>query len=155
MFDFPQTKLEELVHQTHKLVEEAIERRDGPFAALLVNSQGQIVLTATNTTRSTQNVTAHAEINLIEEACQKFQTLSLGDYGVITNAAPCSMCMTAMIKAKITEYYYSSPMEEMADPALTPEEVAAKSKLNIRIGSGLLKLESQTQIKRGRDAMDM
>lgn len=60
------------------------------------------------------------------------------------------MCMTGLIKAKAQTLYYGAPPEDFADPFITPEEVASKSKLKINIVSGILADECQEQITIGR-----
>ena len=139
-------KRQELIKATQQLVEEAIERGDGPFAAVLIDESGTIIESATNTTRTTINPTAHAEINLISKA----KKANLSEYGVVVNAAPCPMCMTGLIKAKVRTLYYGAPPEDSADPYITPEEIASKSKHKIEIVSGILADECKQQIARGK-----
>lgn len=148
--NLPLEMQEELVRLTQHEVEKATKRGDGPFAALLVDENGKVVESATNTTRTTNNVAAHAEINLLG----KVNSRDLSSYAVVTNAAPCSMCMSALIKAKVQNYYYGAFNEPHNDPAITPEEVAAKSKLGIHIFGGILADECAEQIIRGRQKLN-
>ena len=153
MFDINAEKQEGLMHVVQGLVDKATSRGDRPFAALLIDEQGNVIASATNTSVTTKNVAAHAEINLLGEAAKKLQTRDLSSYSIVVNAAPCPMCMTGLIKAKIRHLYYGAPMEKDANPFITPEEIASKSKLRVEITSGILAEDCQAQIARGRSRL--
>ena len=63
------------------------------------------------------------------------------------------MCMTAAVKAGVVEYYYGAPSEPDMDPALTMADVAASSKLTIKITGLILADECLAQIIQGRNAL--
>ena len=129
-------------------VDKALSRGDAPFGAALVDSAGQVLVLASNTSRSTGDPTAHAEINLLRQASSKLGTRKFGDYGVVTNAASCAMCLSAMIMAGVKSYYYGAPPEPDADPPTTPEELSGISRLKMSITSGILAEECERQILR-------
>lgn len=51
-----------------------------PFAGILADQNGNIVLEAKNTVNTTQNAAAHAEINLLYAAGEKLGTNDLSQY---------------------------------------------------------------------------
>lgn len=122
--------------------------RDGnvPFAALLVDKDGAVIVAAKNTVNSSHNAAAHAEINLLYEAAQKLKTSNLSGYAVVSNAASCPMCIVALIKAKVTEYYFGAPSEDNMVPNISMEEIVAKTPFPIELHGGILADECAAQI---------
>lgn len=57
--------------------------------------------------------TAHAEVLVISEYCQKTKKVYLKDYILISSTEPCVMCSGAIKWAKIGQIYYSVPQEEL------------------------------------------
>jgi tRNA(adenine34) deaminase len=140
-------KQEALVHRAMELAGETASEGNLPFAALLVDSDGETVLEAVNTTNSAHNAAAHAEINLLFAAAEKLQTNDLSGYALVSNAASCPMCVTAMIKAKITSFYYGAPNEGTMIPNITMDEVIAKTPFPIEVHGNILATECAEQIK--------
>ena len=118
-----------------------------PFAALLVDGKGMVVLEAKNTVNSAQNAAAHAEINLLFSASKKLGTNNLSNYALVSNAASCPMCATALIKAKITNIYYGAPNEGKMVPNITMDEIIAKTPFPIEVHGGILAEECRDQIQ--------
>jgi tRNA(Arg) A34 adenosine deaminase TadA len=56
---------EELVRNAMSLAAETADEGNLPFAALLVDDKGTVIIEAKNTVNSMKNATAHAEINLL------------------------------------------------------------------------------------------
>src|SRR5687768_8916728 len=104
-------KQEALVRRATQLAEETAAEGNLPFAGLLVTDDGEIILEDKNTVNTTENAAAHAEINLLYEAGAKLKTSDLSQYIFVSNAASCPMCATALIKARITRFYYGAPNE--------------------------------------------
>ncbi len=150
--DLAKSELDRLVREAQQQAEEAGSRGDGPFGALLVSQDKTVVVRAGNTAITTNNAAAHAEINLLAKAGEKLKTRKLGDYMVVVNAAPCSMCMSALLKAKVTNIVFGAPPEPNMDPYITPEELAAKSRLDVAVLGGILADECVQQIARLRAA---
>ncbi len=79
----------------------AIEKtRDGiregqsPFGACLVRD-GEILATAHNTVSRDCDVTRHAEIDAVREACVKLGSTDLSGSVLYATATPCAMCFTS------------------------------------------------------------
>jgi tRNA(adenine34) deaminase len=139
--------LQDLIRRTMELAGETAKNGNLPFAAILVDLNGSIILEAKNTVNSTNNAAAHAEINLLFEAGQKLGTNDLSNYALISNAASCPMCVTALIKAKVTHFYYGAPNESAMIPNITMDEVIAKTPFPIEAHGGILAEECATQIR--------
>ena len=79
----------------------------GPFGAVIVDKNGQIISEGNNKVLISNDPTAHAEIVAIRNACTKLKTFNLEDYTLYTSCEPCPMCLSAIIWANIKKVYYS------------------------------------------------
>ena len=120
-------KKEELMRVVIDEVGIAISEGNSPFAAILIDRDGNIISKAHNTAKSMCNPVLHAEINLITDSCHKLNTRDLSDYIIMSNAWSCSMCMSACIKAKIKNFIYGAPSEGDMNPNITIFDIAKKS----------------------------
>ena len=141
-------KQEQLVRRAMELAASTASHGNLPFAGILANEDGEIILEAVNTVNSTRNAAAHAEINLLYEAGKKLRTNDLSKYIFVSNAASCPMCATALIKAKVTNFYYGAPNEGTMVPNITMDEVVAKTPFHIEIHGGILAEECGRQIQK-------
>ncbi len=139
-----------LIRLAQKEADKAVKKGNSPFGAVLTNSQGNIIAKAHNTQRSSNNPTAHAEINLLRKAGKKLNTMFLNGLRLFSNAESCSMCMSASVKRKIRHYYFGAPCEKSMDPFITPFDIAKKSKIKLHIETGILKNECVKQIRIAR-----
>ncbi len=130
-----------------QLAAHAAENGNLPFGGILANETGAVVLAASNTVNSTNNAAAHAEINLLYAAGEKFGTNDLSNYIFVSNAASCPMCATALIKAKITRFYYGAPNEGAMVPNITMDEIISKVPFPIEVHGGILAEECAAQIR--------
>lgn len=83
----------------------------GPFGCVIVRN-GKIVAEAHNEVVSSSDPTAHAELLAIRRASAKLNTFSLAGCELYTNGAPCCMCMSSMLWARIDRAYYVLSMEQ-------------------------------------------
>jgi tRNA(Arg) A34 adenosine deaminase TadA len=67
-------------------------RREGhhPFAAMIVDRQGNVIAEAMNA--SSTDRTAHAEMNALRSASSRFSPAQLATATLYANAEPCAMC---------------------------------------------------------------
>jgi len=93
----------------------------GPFGCVIVKDGG-IVAEAHNEVLSSKDPTAHAELLAIRRASVKLGTFDLSGCELYTNGAPCCMCMSSMLWAKIDKAYYALGMEESAAIGLGDED---------------------------------
>jgi tRNA(Arg) A34 adenosine deaminase TadA len=109
----------------------AREAGEFPFAAVLVDPQGQIVRTRADTIERDRDYTAHAETMLIKEAAQTLGR-DLTGYTVVTTTEPCPMCFTSCWLACCQRVVYGSTMREVdeAIPGQMRELRFPASKLN-------------------------
>ncbi len=118
----------------------AAERDEVPIGAVLVHREtGEVVAKAGNRTIGQADPTAHAEILVIREICQKLGVQRIPDYDLYVTIEPCPMCAAALSYARIHTIVFGA-----SDPksgALTsPVDLYAKSQLHHKphVKSGLL-----------------
>ena len=102
----------------------------GPFAALIVRD-GKVIAEAANSVTTTNDPTAHGEINAIRKACTALGTFSLAGCEIYSSCEPCPMCLAAIYWARLDELYYGSSQQDAAkagfDDAFLYEEFRKSS----------------------------
>ena len=84
----------------------------GPFGAVIVDSNNNVIAVASNTVLKDNDPTAHAEINAIRKACKKLNTHDLTGYKIYATGYPCPMCLSAIIWSNIKEVYYGTDLND-------------------------------------------
>lgn len=83
-----------------------LNNEGGPFGAVIVDENNNIISNGNNQVLNQKDPTAHAEIVAIREACKKLNTYDLSNYILYTSCEPCPMCLSAIIWANIKKVYY-------------------------------------------------
>ena len=143
-------KMEEIMSLVIEEANIAIKEGNSPFAAFLLDKEGNILYRAHNTSNTNTDPTAHAEINLIRMACKELKTKDLSNYILISNAWSCSMCFSAAIKAKINRFIFGAESESNMNPNVTIFDIKDKCKNEINVISGILRDECKIQIEEAR-----
>ena len=99
--------------KTYQLAQSAQEKGNHPFGALLV-VDGEIVLTAENSVVSDNDITRHAELNLVSNASQALDPATLAGSTLYTSTAPCLLCTAVILAAMIGKIVYSVSYEGFA-----------------------------------------
>jgi tRNA(Arg) A34 adenosine deaminase TadA len=94
---------------------EGIAKGQEPFGACIVKND-EIISVAHNTAISDHDVTAHAEMNAIREACRKLGTIDLSGCEIYATFKPCRMCQSACERANIEKIYYGVGPEDFDHP---------------------------------------
>jgi len=89
------------------------KNRGGPFGAVVVR-RGKIIGRGWNKVTSTNDPTAHAEINAIREACRRLGTFRLNDCELYTSCEPCPMCLAAIYWARLKRVFYGNTRQDAA-----------------------------------------
>jgi tRNA(Arg) A34 adenosine deaminase TadA len=85
----------------------------GPFGAIVV-LKGEIIGEGWNQVTSTNDPTAHAEVNAIREACRKLGSFQLDNCVLYTSCEPCPMCLGAIYWARPEKVVYACTREDAA-----------------------------------------
>jgi guanine deaminase len=85
----------------------------GPFGAVVVRN-GEIIARGYNNVLSSNDPTAHAEVDAIRKACAFLGTFQLADCELYTSCEPCPMCLGAIYWARPRAVYYGNTKEDAA-----------------------------------------
>ena len=83
----------------------------GPFGCVIVKD-GIVVGEAHNEVLSSNDPTAHAELLAVRRASASLKTFNLSRCELYTNGAPCCMCMSSMLWARVDRAYYVLSMDD-------------------------------------------
>lgn len=85
----------------------------GPFAALIVRN-GEVIAEAANSVTTTNDPTAHGEVNAIRKACAVLGSFTLDGCEIYSSCEPCPMCLAAIYWARLGALYYGSSQQDAA-----------------------------------------
>lgn len=131
---------EELMHLAIEKCRLGIAAGQSPFGCA-IELGGQIVACSHNTVVMTTDITAHAEVNALREACRAVGSIFLEGAIVATTCEPCPMCMAALHWARVDTVYFGATIGD-ADLAGFNELQLPAAEL-LRLGGSKLKLIPQ------------
>lgn len=79
-----------------ELSKQAVLHGNNPFAAILVDGQGDILLEQENNEITEHDCTCHAEVGLMRSASRRYEKDFLATCTVYTTGEPCVMCAGAI-----------------------------------------------------------
>lgn len=85
----------------------------GPFGCVVVKD-GKIIARGFNNVTSSNDPTAHAEVDAIRKACKELGTFQLDDCELYTSCEPCPMCLGAIYWARPKVVYYGNTKADAA-----------------------------------------
>ncbi|RQO33470.1 nucleoside deaminase [Herminiimonas sp. KBW02] len=98
----------ELLRQSITLSEESKQRGRHPFAALVADEHGNVIVTAGNNSMPPEgDPTQHAELIAAARAAQKLSPEQLAKSTLYTSAEPCCMCSGAIYWTGIGRVVYA------------------------------------------------
>ncbi len=86
----------------------------GPFGALVISADGEVIALAHNEVLKQNDPTCHAETLAIRRACQKLGRPHLDGCIVLASSEPCPMCLTVGYWAKVKAMIFVSPVSVAA-----------------------------------------
>lgn len=87
----------------------------GPFGAVIVDENNNIIANGNNKVLLQNDPTAHAEIVAIRSACKKLNTYDLSGMTIYTSCEPCPMCLSAIIWSNISNVYFACTKNDAAN----------------------------------------
>jgi tRNA(adenine34) deaminase len=119
-----------------------------PIAAVIVQDS-QVLAQAHNCRELWQDPTAHAEVIAIRAAATALGTWRLTDTTLYVTVEPCSMCIGAIILARIPRVVFGA-WDPKAGACGSVFDLPSESKLNHRVmvTGGVLEQESQALIQK-------
>jgi len=131
-----------------KQAKKAQEQGEVPVGAILVKN-GLLVAQAHNQPISTNDPTAHAEIQLIRAAGKKFKNYRLTGTSLYVTLEPCAMCLGAIMHARIKRVIYGA--HDIKTGVCGSSENLIKANCfnhKIDLDSGVLENESKHLLKK-------
>ncbi|NVB79144.1 MAG: nucleoside deaminase [Kofleriaceae bacterium] len=140
------TNEERFLREAIELARANVARGGRPFGAVVVKD-GAVLATGVNEILSSNDPTAHAELNAVRAASQKLGSPDLRGCAVYASGHPCPMCMAAMRLAGIAEVTYAYSNEDgeafgLSTAALYAELARPFSEQSMRIRHVPVRLES-------------
>jgi tRNA(Arg) A34 adenosine deaminase TadA len=108
-----------------------------PFGCAIARD-GRLLSCSHNTVVLSTDITAHAEVNAIREACRNTGNILLEGAIVATTCEPCPMCMAALHWARVDTVYYGATIADAEAAGFNELQVPAQELL--RLGRSQLKL---------------
>jgi guanine deaminase len=96
-----------------RLAQENHRQGGRPFGAILFIDD-EAVATGVNEIIRTNDISMHAEMGAIREACRTLERPSLKGSIMYASGQPCPMCLAAMVLAGVSEVYYAFGNEDAA-----------------------------------------
>ena len=93
----------------------AREHGDHPFGAILVDTQGNLLLQAENTVVTEKDCTGHAETNLMRLASKIYSPEELAACTLYTSTEPCAMCAGAIHWGNVGRMVFALSEEALYD----------------------------------------
>lgn len=138
-----------------KLMEMAIEKcREGldagqsPFGCAIALGD-RVVACSHNTVAATTDITAHAEVNALREACLATGQILLDGAIVATTCEPCPMCMAALHWARVETVYYGASIADAESAGFN--ELSLPAAQLLEIGGSDVKLIGGTLVQPCRE----
>jgi len=97
-------------------------KNGGPFGAIIVKDN-KIIGRGVNTVTTTNDPTAHAEINAIREACENLGSFQLDDCEIYSSCEPCPMCLGAIYWARPKKLYFAASRHDAAQAGFDDSEI--------------------------------
>jgi tRNA(Arg) A34 adenosine deaminase TadA len=92
---------------------EGVENGQSPFGACIVREE-RVVACVHNVVWATTDITAHAEVHAIREACRALGTIDLSGCTIYSTCEPCPMCFSACHWASIARIVYGASIADAA-----------------------------------------
>jgi guanine deaminase len=103
---------------------EGLATGESPFGCAIAVGD-RVVAVAHNRVLSTTDITAHAEINALREACRETGDIHLAGAVVATTCEPCPMCAAALHWARVGHVYFGATIADAADAGFNEMPVPA------------------------------
>ncbi len=111
MSDFSEEFMREAIRLSRQNLDDC---SGGPFGAVIVKEK-TIIARGSNKVTSSNDPTAHAEIEAIRTACKNLNTYSLAGCEIYTSCEPCPMCLSAIHWARIDRIYHANTRDDAAE----------------------------------------
>lgn len=118
-----------------------------PFGACIARN-GKVIATAHNRVWQTGDVTAHAEIVAIRQACRKLGTIDLSGCVIYSTTEPCPMCFSACHWAGLSTIIFGTSIRDakaagFRELRISNRQMKRRGGARLRIQPGFLRCEAK------------
>jgi guanine deaminase len=121
---------EELMRMAIEKCRQGIAAGNSPFGCAIALGD-QVLAVSHNVVFATTDITAHAEVTAIREACQEARSILLEGAIVATTCEPCPMCTAALHWARVETVYYGATISDATEAGFNELHLAAGKLLEI------------------------
>jgi len=133
------TNAAELMQLAIDKAAEGMQAGQSPFGCA-VSIDGEVVAVAHNTVVADTDITAHAEVNAIRQACRQIDGILLTGALVATTCEPCPMCMAALHWARVGEVHFGATIADATAAGFNELHIPATD--IVRLGRSQVKLRA-------------
>lgn len=126
------------IEEVLKEAKKSLKTDDVPVGAIVVCND-KIIGRGHNTREKKKNVTRHAEINALEQACKKKKDWYLNDCILYVTLEPCPMCLNAIAQARIKKIYYCTARDKIGNIKFPDREKCDGGELSKQLLSDFFK----------------
>ncbi|MEZ6114520.1 MAG: nucleoside deaminase [Pirellulaceae bacterium] len=119
------------------IAQQGMSRGQSPFGCAIADPSGRLIV-AHNTVVLDTDITAHAEINALREACRVRGDIHLTGCVVASTCEPCPMCMSALHWARVDAVYYGASIADATAAGFNELSVPAEE--IVRLGNSPVQL---------------
>ena len=126
---------------------EGISNGQTPFGACIVKNN-EVIVCQHNRVWEETNITSHAEIVAIREACKVLDTVDLSGCTIYTTTEPCPMCFSAIHWAKIDAIYFGTRIADaqeagFSELTISNEEMKLQGNSPVQIVGDIMREENR------------
>lgn len=127
---------------------EGILEGQTPFGAAIVKD-GHLIAAAHNIVWLTMDITAHAEIHAIRQACTKLHSVDLAGCTIYSTCEPCPMCFAGCHWAKLDRIVFGAHIADaqaagFSELTISNEQMKRQGGSPIQIAGGFMREENVT-----------
>ena len=101
--------------EANKVAKSARQNGNTPFGAILVSSEGEILLRQENIEITESDCTGHAETTLMRNASKKYSKEFLWDCTLYSTFEPCAMCCGAIYWGNVGKLVYGASEKRLLE----------------------------------------
>lgn len=132
---------EEFMREAIRLADESKQKGDLPFGAVIVRD-GTIMSKGRSLEKTNHDVTQHAELAAVSEACRILQKTDLSDCVIYASGEPCRMCASAIFQARIPKVFIGATRDDLphffSKKSIRIFQLAGDCEYNPQVVTGLL-----------------
>ncbi len=123
-----------------------IKNGQTPFGACIVRN-GKVISCEHNVVWKTMDITAHAEVHAIREACKKLKSVDLLGCVIYSTCEPCPLCFSACHWAGISKIVYGARIEDalragFSELTISNETMKQLGRSHIKLVEGCMETEN-------------